>query len=189
MTEKDDIRELLEKMSRYAGFFEAGPKERKELGVGAEFSRALKDGFGLQLRDLRVAYPDPPDLVVALGENLIGLEVTELVCSDAIKANKKADRDDPPVCRHWKAGEVRDALQERLADKDLCQLKGGPYDQYWVCVHTDEFELSPERVAEDLGQVPLGPFVQIDRAFLLFSHSPGSETYPLIEVSLVKHSP
>lgn len=184
MTEQDDILELLEKMSRYAGFFEAGSKERKELGVGEQFSRALKAGFGLHLRGLRLAYPDPPDLVVALGKNLIGLEVTELVCSDAIKANKKADGNDISVYRHWKSGEVRGAVEARLADKDLCQLKGGPFDQYWVCIHTDEPELTLERLAEELGQVALGPFPRIDRAFLLFSYTPGIKTYPLIELPL-----
>lgn len=184
MTEQDDLCKLLGEKSRYAGAFEACTKERKELGVGEEFSRSLNAKFGLELLDLRLASPDPPDLVVALGSSVIGLEVTELVCSNAIKANKKAGGDDLVVYRHWRTGEVRGALQARLAEKNLCQLKGGPFDEFWVCVHTDEPELSPERVAEDLGHVALGPFPRIDRAFLLFSYTPGTKTYPLIELSL-----
>ncbi len=184
MTDQDEIRKLLGKKSRYAGAFEACTKERKELGVGEEFSRSLKAKFGLELLDLCLASPDPPDLVAALGRSVIGLEVTELVCSDAIKANKKAGGNDLVVYRHWRMGEVRGALEIRLAEKNLCQLKGGPFDEFWVCVHTDELDLSPERVAEDLGQIALGPFPRIDRAFLLFSYTPGIKTYPLMQLSL-----
>lgn len=174
----------LDKLRRYSAFFEADSKERKELGVGAELVRSLRSRFGIEVNDLHPPSKDPPDLVATVSGQDIAIELTELVCLDAVRANQKAKGSEGAVYRHWKLGEVRAALAERLLSKDTRVLNNGPFYEYWVCVHTDEFELSPERVKQDLADGDLGRYSQINRAFLLFSYQPGQSSYPLVELPL-----
>lgn len=181
----EDIEALLQlgKIRRYSAFFEEKPKERKEAVVGEELSRSLQARFGIDLNGL-LPGKDPPDLVATVGGQIIAIEATELVCFEAVMANQKAERSDDYVYRHWNQGEVMAALIEMLKTKDTRILKGGPFSEYWVCIHTDEFELSPERVQKDIADDDLGQYAQINRVFLLFSHRPGQETYPLLELPI-----
>lgn len=181
----EDIEALLRlgKLRRYSAFFEEKPKERKEAGVGEELSRSLKARFGIELNDL-LPGKDPPDLVAAVGGQIIAIEATELVCFEAVMKNQREKKSDDYFYRHWKQGEVLAALIELLKTKDTRILNGGPFSEYWVCIHTDEFELSPERVQQDIADDDLGQYAQINRAFLLFSHRPGQESYPLLELPI-----
>ena len=179
--ESDDLLSLLEGQRKYASFFELDGKWRKELSVGKELVRALNSEFGYSLHGLALHEPDPPDLVCSIGSERIALEVTELVCSKAVKANEMGRE----VYREWRPGETAQALRSLLQRKDAIKLQGGPFSSLWVCVFTDEFTLTAERVAEELATVTFAPLQQISKAFLLFSYQPGKSTYPVVPLRLV----
>lgn len=171
---------LLGARRKYAAFFEFGGKWQKEISVGEELVRALNAELGYGLERLELHEPDPPDLTCYMGGDLIALEVTELVCAKAVKANQRG-RD---VYRDWRPGEAAEALREVLFRKDTIRLQGGPFKELWVCVFTDELMLTPDRMAEELTAVTFGPFGQIAKAFLLFSYQPGKATYPIAPLKL-----
>ena len=171
---------ILEGHRKYASFFEFGEKWQKELSVGEELIRALNAEFGFALTDLSVQDPDPPDLTCRNGAERIAIEVTELVCAKAVRANERGRED----YREWRPGEVAAALQALVQRKDSAKLCGGPYDSHWLCIFTDEFTLTAGVVAKQLEAVRFGPVRQINQAFVLFSYEPGRPTYPVVPLQL-----
>lgn len=171
---------LIGSRRKYAAFFELGGKWQKELTVGEELIRTLNAEFGFVLNSLELYEPDPPDLTCVLGSELIAIEVTELVCSQAVKANEMGKQ----VYRNWHPGETAEALKALLSRKDSIKLQCGQVSALWVCIFTDEFTLTPERVAKELSAVRFGPFEQISKAFLLFSYEPGKPTYPVVPLRI-----
>lgn len=178
--EPTDPLSLLRRHRKYAAFFELGDKRQKELTVGEELIRALNEGFGYSLKDLELQDADPPDLACSLGAKRIALEVTELVCKNAVRANEAGKQ----VYRDWRPGETAEAIAALLRRKDSIKLQGGPFSALWVCVFTDEFTLTAEGVAQELSTVRFGPFHQISNAFVLFSYQPGKPTYPVVPLHL-----
>jgi hypothetical protein len=136
--------------------------------------------MGYSLCDLLLQEPDPPDLTCSIGAGRIAIEVTELVCEQAVRANELGNA----VYREWRPGEIAASLQALLSRKDTVRLKGGPYDSLWLCIFTDEFTLSSGRVAAELEGVTFLPMQQIAKAFLLFSYEPGTSTYPVVPLQL-----
>ena len=175
-----DAISLLEDRRKYAAFFELGGKWQKELTVGEELIRALNTQLGYRLENLELHEPDPPDLTCTENGQRIAVEVTELVCAKAVKANEMGSH----VYREWRPGEVSAALTELLRRKDSIKLKGGPFSTLWLCIFSDEFTLTAEGVAAEISTVTFGPFHQIAKAFLLFSYQPGSSTYPVVPLQL-----
>lgn len=171
---------LLQSRRKYASFFEFGEKWQKELSVGEELVRALNMQLGYSLSELALQEPDPPDLTCLNGTDRVAIEVTELVCQRAVRANQKGNA----VYREWRPGQVAVEIQALLRRKDAAELKGGPYDSFWLCIFTDEFTLSSSRIAEELQAVTFSPLRQIAKAFLLFSYEPGKPNYPVLPLKL-----
>ena len=69
-------------------------------------------------------------------------------------------------------------LQGCLNEKDSKVLKGGPYDEYIVLVHTDEPGLAADTVEQWLSDYVFATPTQIDRAYLLLSYDPTRRGYP-----------
>jgi hypothetical protein len=76
----------------------------------------------------------------------IGIEVTELVEPIAIHNCKST------CCykaAEWNRNKFLDHLVRCIRAKDKpAQVKGGPYHAYWLVIHCDEPEPSPNRVRE-----------------------------------------
>ncbi|WP_454260993.1 hypothetical protein [Pseudoxanthomonas mexicana] len=178
--DQTDPLSLREGRRKYAAFFELGGKWQKELSVGEELVRSLNAELAYGLQQLELHEPDPPDLSCRMGDHLVALEVTELVCLKAVKVNQRGKE----VYREWRPGEAVEALRELLYRKDKVRLQGGPFAELWVCIFTDEFVLTPERMAQELVGVTFGPFEQVVKAFLLFSYEPGKATYPVVPLQL-----
>ena len=171
---------MLESRRKYGAFFELGDKKQKELTVGEELFQALNSELGYSLDRLALHEPDPPDLACYLGKERVALEVTELVCATAVKANETGKQ----VYREWRPGEATEALRALLHRKDSIKLQGGSFSALWVCVFTDEFMLTAEHLAKELATVTFGPFQQISKAFVLFSYQPSQPTYPVVQLQL-----
>ena len=108
---------------KYAAFFELGGKWQKELTVGEELVRSLNEEFGFALEHLELHEPDPPDLTCSAEGERVALEVTELVCVRAVRANQIGKH----VYREWQPGEVSLELAALLQRKDSITLQGGPF--------------------------------------------------------------
>ncbi len=132
---------------------------------------------------------DPPDCdaVDSMG-NRIAIEVTELVCPDAIRAYKEGRFYD---WADWSKDRLVTALEDRIIAKGARynKLKGGPYEGgYVVLIHTDEPMLPIETVRQFLDGLIFGRPKGVTRAFLLLSYDPALKTCPYIELPLDQQS-
>ena len=179
------IFDQLAKGRKYASFFEWLDREGKELGVGEELLRTLSPSSDLRLDTLKNCKPDPPDLVCENGKGeRIAIEVSEVVCQEAVEINQRAQTAEEGVYRVWGPGDLEAHIRASLARKDKGKLNGGPYQQIWVCLFTDEMMLTHEKTSAELSAVEFGPFDQVTDAFLLFSYEPGKKSYPVLRLNL-----
>lgn len=170
-------------MKIYASFFEWHDKGRKELGVVEKLIEALNRSTALRLHSPKEFSPDPPDCVClnASGQ-CIAIEVAEVVCENAVRLNAQGTE----VYRSWNHGDLIAHIQHRLSEKDGKLFHGGPYQEVIACLFTDEPTLTASQATSELVGQLFGPFKQLTAAFLLFSYDPGSQTYPVVKLELLK---
>ena len=179
------MRQALQRARGHADFFQWAPnRDVEEWGVVNHLRESLQaDGIEI-FRDavIRGRGNDPPDCEArSPNGDRIAIEVTELVDPAAIVAHKRGDL---YTWTSWSQASLRGALQERLSAKDqrYSELKGGPYAQYLLLVHTDEPMLSYDSARTLLDGVAFKRPAHIDRAFLLISYDPRLERCPYIEL-------
>lgn len=176
-----EIIDLLASRRQYASFFEWINKQGKEFGVAEELVAVLNADSALQLHDLAPCHTDPPDLRCEDGGgHHIAIEVSEIVCEEAVRLNQQGQK----VYRVWEPGELQAAITQRLARKDQLSLHGGPYDDLYVCLFTDEMTLATQAIRDELTTVMFGPFKQITAAFLLFSYDAHMKAYPVVRLRI-----
>ena len=126
---------------------------------------------------------DPPDCEANLFEGgKLGIEVTELVDPAAILAYKNGDTSQQA---EWSEDKLIKSITHRLQAKDIStNLKGGPYDQYILVIHTDEPLLSFDYTYPLLSNTPFQYYSLIDRAFLLMSYDEKHQCCPFIELNV-----
>ena len=171
---EEELVELIAKIKKtrrsHAGYFSfrADPSI-EELGVLNAFAEALKaDGqdFFKEPRH-RDEGNDPPDCeaLTFTGER-IGIEITELVDPVSAAAGRAGKSHD------WK--DWRPALIPKLGDlirkKDRAVVKGGPYSEYVLLIHTDELDLN--YIDQSLDEHVFPRTNLITKAYLLISYHP-----------------
>jgi hypothetical protein len=178
------IRAATKKNRGYAGYFDWPNRDQKELGVAVDLFESLEVREGLQYRQARArgSRNDPPDVEVRDStDRLIGIEVTELVDPDAIKSYKAGNRWD---WADWSGDKFAKYLRDRVAAKDNpAEVKGGPYSEYWLLIHTDEPALSITEVRKLMGGIAPFPVKLITDAFLLLSYHP-NDGHPYVRLPL-----
>lgn len=178
------IRNAAKKSRGYAGFFEWPNRDQKELGIALRLFEGLEAREGLRYRQARArgSGNDPPDVeVLDSAGQLIGIEVTELVDSDAIKSYKAGNHWD---WAEWDEQKFAQHLEARVRAKDNpSEVKGGTYAEYWLLVHCDEPELSIAEVRKHMASIPFFATTLITTGFLLLSYHP-NEGYPYIRLPL-----
>ena len=175
------LRAAVDRERPYAGFFDWPDRSVAEIGIASTFVAAAHGEVGFPLRDLRSRRlgEDPPDCEATDQTGArIALEVTELVDEEAIV---RARRSGGNEWAQWDAPKLIDAIQARLRAKGTKRLKGGPYAEYIVLIHTDEPALSIEIVANALADAQFTAAVQVGRAYLLLSYHPG-RGYPFVRL-------
>jgi len=181
-----ELRDKLKKVRPHAGYFDWPTKATKELGIVEDLIDAVPGH--LALIAVRRG-PDPPDAVGEReGGGLVAIEVTELVDEKVTGHNVRAMRgsvgEDPLkrmsklLLRDWDKAGIVAAVGERLRAKDGVTLKGGPYEEYVVALHTDEPMLSYADAVEWLGGQAFADMRQVTGAYLLFSYD--GEKHPCI---------
>lgn len=97
----------------------------------------------------RVDGEDPPDCEGLVDGQWCGIEVTELVDRETLKASMKNLRQHPDgsggMYLNWTKEQLVGALQDRIQRKDKVP-NGGPYKRYFLIIVTDEFMLTSDVV-------------------------------------------
>ena len=123
---------------------------------------------------------DPPDCVVSDNAgNLVAVEVTEFVSSEAIKKNQKEGIEGiNRIIRNWEPEEVIEEVGRIIQKKDGKTFNGGPYAKKILLIFTDEDALVIRRFEYKklLPEQSFGPVKQIDEVYFLFS--PVGNAYP-----------
>lgn len=182
------LREAIKRQRPYADYFGfAVDRSIAEVGVAETLCKALASAGQPLATDIksRGQGNDPPDCE-GTGEAgaRIGIEVTELVDPDAIVAAKAGCVFD---WADWTREKLLAEVQGRLSDKDrkLSRARGGPYDTHVVIIHTDEPLLNITRVRTLVDSARFLPMAVVDRAFLLLSYDPKSQSCPYIELEFL----
>jgi hypothetical protein len=182
----DALRQAESAARGYADFDTWPDRDVKDRGIGRDFAEALSRNFGIHLSHVDVVERnfDPPDLVV---DERIGVELTELVDSNAIAAAAKQKRagESPSVYRDWTERDLINRLIELIQRKDAGVPKrhvGLP--DYWLVIHTDEPGLSPGQIEAYLQKWSPVSCNLLTRAFLLMSYFPEFGGRPLFELAL-----
>ena len=183
------MRAAREKDRGYASFYGwSTDRDLEEWGVTNTLRQALQsngESFfdGLQQRGRG---NDPPDCeAVDAKGNRIAIEVTELVCSDAIQAYKQGRVYD---WADWNKERLIASLEERIATKGTRypKLKDGPYEGgYVVLIYTDEPMLPIDTVRKFLDGHTFRKPEGVTRAFLLLSYDPRTKSCPYVDLALV----
>ena len=163
------------KRRKYAGFFEGGTKEQKELFVSQEWLNT--SGIDNEYNESTLSLVDDqwPDCQIETNSgDLCGIEVTELVDQEVIQLNERGK----DVYRLWTSVEVIEAITERLQTKNN-KIHGGKYSKMIVLIHTDEFEILFNEYNEAVSNHTFKNMENIDEAYLLYSYDPGHKNYPV----------
>ena len=188
--EKETIRLMKEALAKRRGYADhfGWPIDRdiEECGVVQDLCRSLEKDSKSFISNVRRRGRgnDPPDCEGQGHDGQrIGIEVTELVDSDAIKAFKTSGQ---YRLADWDKEKLVMAIDHRLDAKNVPdRIKDGPYDSYIVVIHTDELLLDVDSVKSMLGAQKFAKRSLIDRAFLLFSYDPRFQIYPHMELEFV----
>lgn len=176
----EQLKALFAKQRVYASFFKGGSKPQEELAVVHELLESMANRGEERYFDPAGSNFDPPDCVARSADGAaVAIEVTEIVCEQAVRFNAQCDREaimrmEPGVAmmRVWKRQDFIAHVSDRLEDKDTKKLKGGPYEAYVIAMHTDEPDLERDKCKDWLHGHAFGPFKQICDAYLLFSYKP-----------------
>ena len=184
------LRAAMKKVRPYASFFKWTNKVTEELGI----ARTLIDSAGgaLPLSDLRPG-GDPPDVECLRSDGArVAIEVTELTDEEAMSHNvpmmRKTvgqvplERMKQTKVRDWDKAVFLEAVEERLKAKDTVKLKGGPFEEYVVVLHTDEPMLVHADAVEWLQGCTFTRMGKVTSAYLLFSYD--GNGYPYIRLPI-----
>ncbi|HRE44964.1 MAG TPA: hypothetical protein PKY87_13480 [Terricaulis sp.] len=121
---------------------------------------------------------ETPDVVLSTSDRTVGIEVTELVCGEAIRANRADSSGLRRVHALWTVESVAAQIKERIATKDRKVSKTSrPFDALWLVISTDEPMITLE-MAEKACAMCQGDAQHISRAYLVMSYRPGEARFP-----------
>ena len=176
-----EVAEAERRRSRpYSGFFFWPDTALAEREVARTFIESAVSEPGIPMTHLvhRGQGNDPPDCeAVDSAGRRVGIEITELV------EGRFNRRDHVGLWAEWNRDGFLERVTALLEAKEEKPFKGGPYDERIVLIHTDEPALRYSHALEWLRQYTPGPFVQIDRAYLLFSYDPERQGYPYLRLA------
>jgi hypothetical protein len=192
--EPETLRDVITANSRgWNSFWAWRDKPMGEL----EASRDILRAAGMTVVDLqsREAEQDPPDCEATVDGKWTGVEVTELVCEKTLARSLKAQREraagkepkKPEAYRVWEKSDFVNELQNQITRKDKATLKGGPYEQYILVIHTDEYLLDVDHVSRFLEGTNFYAEM-ITHVLLGLSYDPSVKRCPIFCLPLRKRS-
>jgi hypothetical protein len=157
-------------------------KDRPESELSA--AETVLESAGLKVAQLtsRPRGDDPPDCEGFIDGKKCGIEVTELVHQEALRASIREGA--PEVHFAWEQVDLLNFLQERIDRKDdSSKLKGGPYDLYILVIHTDELFLDRATVERFLTGSLFSAHL-ITHAYLGLSYDPQIRACPVFALPI-----
>jgi hypothetical protein len=166
------------RISDYFGWPDKATQEK--FVVATAFASAGLDAREVESR----GNDDPPDCQAVLDGKLVGIEVTEFVSQEAIEEYKISKTDWGGVS--WDRAGFVNHLRALIERKDKpAQIKGGPYAEYFLIIHTDENMLARDVVAEYLEGFH-AQTVLLNRVLFLVSYDPRTCGCPVFELKVSK---
>lgn len=171
---------------QHAGYFSwSSDRPLAEFGVVQSLHESLEKCGSAFFRSFksRGENNDPPDCeAMSLEGARIGIEVTELVVEDSIRARKRSQS------IPWKPltkRQLYDLLRTRIEKKgQTSDVKGGPYSQYVLIIYCDEPAVLDSGLIEYIRSCEFGAAKLLDRVFFLMSYTPWEKCCPFIELKL-----
>ena len=163
-------------------FFEWPKKQIKELTVLCYLLESMcKDG-DRRYHSPHLSQQDPPDCIgYTKAGDVVGIEVTELVCETAIRENQKGNE----IYRDWRPAEVIAKIGEFLQTKDAKPFHDGPYASRITILFTDEITIQYEAYRDVLMQHQFQNLLQTDEGYFLFSYN-GEDRCPYVRLKIAK---
>ena len=170
----------------YADYWDWQPDRKvAERQVAAVLFSYLEKKDRFQPKSLRSVANDPPDVEITTGDNRkIGVEVTELVDSEAVKAHRhfgKAGNHNSYDWADWSVDRVASEISKRIAKKDRkLAAATTEFDELIIAIVTDEPMIDVSINVK-----------HIDRAYLILSYSPAADMSvypdgcPILQISLM----
>lgn len=170
-----------------------------EVQATAQWAGELNKRHGHEIGDIRKNPDLYPDCLAEMNGGKIGVEVTELVDQDAIKAYQEVrklqesgrlkevdpdllDRMDP----EWPLDKFQERLAERVSDKDK-RSRDGSLDRQFLLIVTDEPDLDEATLAGHMAAIEFPRPNNFDGVYVMASYVPnagGEGYYPVFEVRL-----
>ncbi|MFZ5565437.1 MAG: hypothetical protein ACOY95_00390 [Pseudomonadota bacterium] len=173
-----DLRSTDRLKRRHASFWNFVRKGPKEIAVFTEAMRRIECDVGESITSWSIPVPDPPDIVVTLGSEKIGIEITELVNPKALRAQLHVPERYGIELIQYGAEEAKSRLKDIISEKESkLVLVGDKYDRFILLVHTDEPTLSSDQFRDWKVNLSSSVFC---RAYLLFSYEPAYGECPLV---------
>jgi hypothetical protein len=177
--------EAVKRQRGHADFFDWPDKSVKEYGIAVDFIAALDRDGGPRIVGVKHhgSGEDPPDckMITEAGEAL-GVEITELVNKKAIEQTRLGKC----VYAVWSdAALISDLLGMISRKDDPAKVKGGPYSRYALLIHTDEDDLSADRLQSVIRNQSFETRL-IDDLYVLISYDPKVGRQSLLHFTTTK---
>ena len=169
----------------YAPYFALSPdRQGNERDVASILGDELAEQGKASFHSLvsRGRGDDPPDCE-ALDEdgNPVGIEVTELVDEDSMRAAIEGDAISQKVCT---PSDLIKEISDRVLRKSRSEIHGGPYGTYLLIIYCDDPLYLDYDNFEAVRRARFDCTGAIDRVYFLTSYLPWEQRCPLIELQL-----
>jgi hypothetical protein len=174
---------------RYASFFQCSDQNIEDTGAVESLMESMAMCSVQPLTALRSrGWNDPPDCEAITTSGMrVGIEVTEMVDQASIEADIVSGAHVDYA--YWDADKLRSQIENRVRKKDTpAEVKGGPYDEYWLVIHCDEPAVRFEDARDWISGMPELRTILISRAFLLIGYSWAYQRCPYVELAIRHHA-
>jgi hypothetical protein len=174
---------LLENLNlprKYASFYNWDNKNEKEIGICSSFIRVIFNEDDIESLDL--VSKDPPDCLLILKGQKIGIELTELVDQKEIEKNIKCKGQFVPC--FWGKTEVENELNRIITSKEkkAKDKMHHQYDDYILLIHSDEPKIDRNKIPEIIAEYDPPITSIIKHIYLMLSYEPELKKEPIYKL-------
>lgn len=165
---------------KHASFWNFARKGPKEMAVFTEAMGRIAQDLPGPITGWRPVPEDPPDIELTTGAERIGVEITELVNTRALKAQLHAPHTYSEQLLRYGPDQAKTQLAAIVKEKESkIGSVASSYDSVALLIHTDEPLLASEMLADHR----LSPASNVYRwVYLLFSYDPAKNECPLVRL-------
>lgn len=165
---------------KHASFWNFVRKGPKEIGVFTEAMQRISDDLPSPITEWRLVMEDPPDIEFTSGLEKVGVEITELVNSKALKAQLNGSINYSLELLGYSIEDAKAQIAQIVKDKENNIRRNiHRYNAAALLIHTDE----PMLTSEMFQDYRLSETSEVYKwVYLLFSYEPAKNECPLIRL-------